>query len=66
MIKTTKEELKAKELVHIKKALDSNTTNVVPVDLLQEQIQFLQFKIDELIKTVNTIKDALISGYEHD
>ena len=59
MIKTTKEELKAKELVHIKKALDSNTTNVVPVDLLQEQIQFLQFKIDELIKTVNTIESAL-------
>jgi len=59
MIKTTKEELKAKELVRIKKALDSNTTNVVPVELLQEQIQFLQFKIDELIKTVNTIESAL-------
>ena len=59
MIKTIEEELKVKKLVRIKDALDSNTTNVVPVELLQEQIQLLQFKIDELVKVVNTIKSAL-------
>jgi hypothetical protein len=59
VIKTIEEELKVKKLVRIKDALDSNTTNVVPVELLQEQIQLLQFKIDELVKVVNTIKSAL-------
>ena len=59
MIKTIEEELKTKKLVRIKEALDTNTTNVVPVELLQEQIQLLQFKIDELVKVVNTIKSAL-------
>ena len=59
MIKTIEEELKTKKLVRIKEALDSNTTNVVPVELLQEQIQLLQFKIDELVKGVNAIKSAL-------
>ena len=59
MIKTIEEELKVKKLVRIKDALDSGTTNVVPVELLQEQIQLLQFKIDELIKKVNNIESAL-------
>jgi len=59
MIKPVEEELKTKKLVRIKEALDASTTNIVPVDLLQEQIQFLKFKIDELIKKVNDIESAL-------
>jgi len=66
MIKTTEEDLKSKTLAIIKEAIDIKTTDVVPVDVLQKEIQFLRSKIDELIKEVNTIKDALIYRDDND
>tara|TARA_R110000787_G_scaffold103523_3_gene210146 strand:- start:1563 stop:1769 length:207 start_codon:yes stop_codon:yes gene_type:complete len=65
-IKTTKEELQDKKLLSIKNAMSEDTSNVVPVDLLQKQISFLALKLDELVKEVNNIKDALVYGDEHD
>ena len=46
--------------------MSEDTSNVVPVDLLQKQISFLALKLDELVKEVNNIKDALVYGDEHD
>ena len=66
MIKTTEEDLKSKTLAIIKEAIDIKTTDVVPVDVLQKEIQFLRSKIDELIEEVNTIKDALIYRDDND
>jgi hypothetical protein len=62
----TKEELQDKKLLSIKNAMSEDTSNVVPVDLLQKQISFLALKLDELVKEVNNIKDALVYGDEHD
>ena len=66
VIKTTEEDLKSKTLAIIKEAIDIKTTDVVPVDVLQKEIQFLRSKIDELIEEVNTIKDALIYRDDND
>tara|TARA_R110002167_G_scaffold237822_1_gene442970 strand:- start:312 stop:518 length:207 start_codon:yes stop_codon:yes gene_type:complete len=66
VIKTTKEELQDKKLLSIKNAISEDTSNVVPVDLLQKQISFLALKLDELVREVNNIKDALVYGDEHD
>tara|TARA_R110000737_G_C14468685_1_gene466345 strand:- start:54 stop:254 length:201 start_codon:yes stop_codon:yes gene_type:complete len=66
MIKTIKEELKDESFAKMKDAMSNKTTDVVPVELLQIQIKFLSQKIEQLIEEINTIKDALISGYEHD
>ena len=59
-IKTISEEVQDKKLLSIKNAMSNKTSDLVPVDLLQKEIILLKTKIDELVKEINTIKDALI------
>ncbi len=58
-IKTISEELEDKELLSMKNAMSTKTSNVVPVDLLQKEIIVLKNKVDELVAEVNNIKSAL-------
>ena len=65
-IKTIQEEIEINDLRNLKEAISIDTTDHVPVDVLQKQVTLLAQKVDELVKEINNIKDALVYGDEHD